>query len=135
MKAKKVNVEALGIGNNGFHCLQAIVEAYTNYKIVAQEEQTKRRNIANWEKTTIAQIKAQRDIMILYLDRSFDERAHNFGQLFEKVDQAINNGDNNQLTLVLNSITELAKSSPFKNLADLTFVENALHDRDHKWEC
>ena len=74
----------LGIGNNGFQCLQAIVEAYNNYKIVAEEEQTKRRSIANWEKTRIAQIKAQRDIMILYLDRSFDERAHNFEQLFEK---------------------------------------------------
>uniref|UniRef100_A0A0C1RL20 Uncharacterized protein n=1 Tax=Tolypothrix bouteillei VB521301 TaxID=1479485 RepID=A0A0C1RL20_9CYAN len=115
-------------------CLRDIIEAYTEYKIVAEQEQTKRRGIKAWEKTTIAQINAQRDALLKYIERSFDERANNFRFLFEKVDLAIANGDNNQLTLALHSITEIAKSSPFKDLADLTSVRAALDDPEHEWE-
>ena len=53
MKAKKVPVEVLGAGVDATQCLPAVVEAYTEYKIVAEEEQTKRRGIEAWEKTTI----------------------------------------------------------------------------------
>ncbi len=42
--------------------------------------------------------------------------------------------DNNaQLGAALHSITELAKSSPFKDLADLASVRAALDDPDHEW--
>lgn len=133
MTAKKVPVEVLGAGVDATQCLRAVVEAYSEYKIVAEEERTKRRGIEAWEKTTIAQIKANRDTLIKYLESSFDERANNFRFLFEKVDQAIATGDNNQLTLALHSITEIAKSSPFKDLADLTSVRAALDDPDHEW--
>ena len=69
-----------------------------------------------------------------YLDKSFDERAHNFRTLFSVVDSAVASGNNQQLALVLNSITELAKSSPFKNLANLNNVRAALDDPNHEWE-
>lgn len=133
MTAKKVPVEVLGVGGDASQCFHAVVEAYKEYKIVAEQEQTKRRCIEAWEKTTIAQIQAQRDVLIDYLNRSFDERADNFRFLFEKVDQAIADGDNNLLTLSLHSITEIAKSSPFKDLADLTSVRAALNNPDHEW--
>ncbi|MBD2778062.1 hypothetical protein [Iningainema tapete] len=133
MTAKKVPVEVLGAGVDATQCLRAVVEAYSEYKIVAEEERTKRRGIEAWEKTTIAQIKANRDALIKYLESSFNERANNFRFLFEKVDLAIATGDNNQLTLALHSITEIAKSSPFKDLADLTSVRAALDDPDHEW--
>ncbi|BBD62268.1 hypothetical protein NIES2109_51070 [Nostoc sp. HK-01] len=133
MTTKKVHVEVLGAGADALQSLNAIVEAYTDYKKVAQEEQTKRRNIEAWEKITIAQIQANRDVLINYLESSFDERANNFRFLFEKVDQAIAEGDNKQLNLFLHSITELAKSSPFKDFADLTSVKVALDDPEHEW--
>ncbi len=133
MTAKRVPVEILGAGADASQCLRAVVEAYTEYKIVAEEERTKRRVIEAWEKTKIAEIKANRDVLIKYLELSFDERANNFRFLFEKVDQAMADGDNNQLTLALHSITEIAKSSPFKDLADLTSVRAALDDPDHEW--
>lgn len=133
MTTKKVHVEVLGAGADALQSLNAIVEAYTDYKKVAQEEQTKRRNIEAWEKITIAQIQANRDVLINYLESSFDERANNFRFLFEKVDQAIAEGDNNQLNLFLHSITELAKSSPLKDFADLTSVRAALDDPEHEW--
>ena len=134
MTAKKVPVEVLGAGADASQCLRAIVEAYTEYKIVAEEERTKRRGIEAWEKTTIAQIQAQREALIKYLELSFDERSQNFRFLFEKVDRAITHGDNSQLNLALHSITEIAKSSPFKDLADLASVKAALDDPDYEWK-
>ena len=68
-----------------------------------------------------------------YLDRSFDERAENFRALFAVVDKAIASGNNDQLALTLNSIIEIAKSSPFKDLANLASVRSALDDPDHEW--
>jgi hypothetical protein len=133
MKAKKVPVEVLGAGADASECLRAVVEAYTEYKTVAEEERTKRRGIEAWEKATIAQIKAQRDFLIDYLNRSFDERSENFAALFGIVDQAMADGNNAQLGAALHSITELAKSSPFKDLADLASVRAALDDPDHEW--
>ena len=141
MTAKKIPVEVFAQGivqgvavlTNPAECFRDIVLAYTEYKIVAEQEQTKRRGIEAWEKATIAQINAQRDVLINYFDRSFDERAENFRFLFEKVDQAIADGNNDQLTLALNSITEIAKSSPFKDLADLTSIRANLDNPDFEW--
>ncbi|BAY76334.1 hypothetical protein NIES25_27830 [Nostoc linckia NIES-25] len=118
---------------NPAESLQQVVSAYTDYLKVAEEEQTKRRNIDAWEKETITRINAQRDLLMAYLDRSFDERANNFRALFAVVDNAIASGNNEQLALTLNSITEIAKSSPFKELANLASVRAALDDPDHEW--
>ncbi|MBE9018231.1 hypothetical protein IQ272_19180 [Chroococcidiopsidales cyanobacterium LEGE 13417] len=68
-----------------------------------------------------------------YLNRSFDERAENFRALFNVVDRAIITGNNEQLEVALHSITEIAKSSPFKELANLASVKAALDDPNHKW--
>ncbi|NJL65382.1 MAG: hypothetical protein HC903_30895 [Methylacidiphilales bacterium] len=60
------------------------------------------------------------------LERSFDKRAITFRALFTIVESAISSGNNDQLAMALNSITELAKSSPFKELAHLNQVRAAL---------
>ena len=133
MAAKKIFVEIFNPGSAA-ECFRDVVEAYTEYKIVAEQEHTKRRGIEAWEKATITDIQAKRDALIEYLECSFDERAKNFKFLFEKVDEAIAIGDNNQLILAMTSITEIAKSSPFKDLANLTSVRAALDDPDHEWE-
>ncbi|MGJ5674193.1 MAG: hypothetical protein ACR9NN_11380 [Nostochopsis sp.] len=100
---------------NPAECVQQMVTAYTDYLKIAEQEQTKRREIEAWEKETITRINAQRELLMAYLDRSFDERAENFRALFAVVDSAIASGNNNQLALALNSIIEIAKSSPFKD--------------------
>lgn len=115
-------------------CLSDIVQAWTEYMKIAEEEATKRREIKAWEKTTLAEIKTKRDFLIGYLEHSFDERAKNFHSLFQVVDQAVSSGNNQQLGLALHAIVELAKSSPFKDLADLSTVKAALDDPDHVWE-
>lgn len=137
MTAKKVPVEVFVQNAAAFtspaECLREIVLAYTEYKTVAEEERTKRRGIEAWEKATIAQIEAQRNFLIDYLNRSFDERSENFAALFGIVDQAMAEGNNAQLGAALHSITKLAKSSPFKDLADLACVRAALDEPDHAW--
>ncbi|BAY63238.1 hypothetical protein NIES22_33240 [Calothrix brevissima NIES-22] len=114
-------------------CVDILSSAYSEYKIIAEEEKTKRREIDAWEKEAITKINAQRDLLIAYLDRSFDERAENFRALFAVVDSAIASGNNEQLALTLNSITEIAKSSPFKDLANIASVRAALDDPNHEW--
>ncbi|MDZ7951559.1 hypothetical protein [Nostoc sp. DedQUE09] len=133
MSAKKVTTVVKEFSNPA-ECLQQMVSAYTQYKIIAEQEQTKRREIDAWEKETITKINAQRDLLMAYLDHSFDERAENFRALFVIVDNAIASGNNEQLALTLNSITEIAKSSPFKDLANLTSVRAALDDPNHEWK-
>jgi ribonucleotide reductase alpha subunit len=134
MSAKKVAtfMQAVELINPA-ECLQQMVSAYTEYKKIAEQERTKRRELEAWEKETIAKINAQRDLLMAYLDRSFDERAENFRALFAVVDRAIAVGNNEQLALALNSITEIAKSNPFKDLANLASVRAALDDPDHEW--
>jgi hypothetical protein len=115
-------------------CLNEIVQAWSEYSKIAEEETTKRREIDAQEKITLAEVQSKRDFLVGYLERSFDERANNFQSLFKAVDQAMLSGDNQKLSLVLHSIVELAQSSPFKDLADLSTVKTALADPDHVWE-
>lgn len=115
-------------------CLNTVASASIEYKQIVEQERAKRREIDSWERETIANINAQRDLLMAYLSRSFDERAENFRALFGVVDQAIAADNNDQLALALHSITELAKSSPFQELANLASVRAALDDPDHEWE-
>jgi ribonucleotide reductase alpha subunit len=133
MPEKKSTTEVVKEFINPAECLQQMVTAYTDYLIIVEQEQTKRREIDAWEKETITKINAQRELLMAYLDRSFDERAENFRSLFAVVDSAIASGNNEQLALALNSITEIAKSSPFKDLANLASVRAALNDPNHEW--
>jgi hypothetical protein len=119
---------------NPGQCLNDLIAEWADYLKIAETEKTKRRAIKAWEKATLARIKAKRDFLMSYLERSFDEREKNFRSLFCIVDQAIASGDNQQLALALHSITELAKSSPFKELANLSKVQAALDDPDHVWK-
>ena len=114
-------------------CLREIASAYSEYRRIAAQEETKRREIEAWEKEAITKINAQRDVLMTYLNRSFDERADNFRALFDVVDRAIAVDNNEQLALALHSITEIAKSSPFKELANLASVRKALDDPNHEW--
>jgi hypothetical protein len=111
----------------------AMTSAYIDYTNISEQEKTKRREIEAWEKENIAKINAQRQILMEYLERSFDERTENFRALFAVVDSAIASNNNEQLSLALNSITEIAKSSPFKELANINSVRAALDDPNHVW--
>ena len=126
--------QSLGIFVLPTQSLSEIVQACSEYLIVAEQEKTKRHAIEAWKKVSLARIKSNSDLLTNYLERSFDERAKNFQSLFEVVDHAIASDNNQQLSLALNAIVDLAKSSPFKDLADLSTVQKNLENPDHVWE-
>lgn len=102
----------------GLLAAQQITAAFVDYGKTVQVETTKRAHIDAWRQTTLAQISSTRRVMELYLERTFDERHDNFMRLFDALDRAQEKGDLKGMQLMLSGILDLAKSSPFKDLAD-----------------
>ena len=104
------------------------------FQITQRGAETKREEIRAMRDTAIAQVSAMRDVVQTYLEKSFDERASLFAEQFKCVDAALRSGDNEMLSVSLNSINTLAASSPFKNLVDLNNVQKALTDSNTEWD-
>lgn len=107
--------------------IKAYAEAATDAVKFCEVQETKREEIRANRDARIKQLEAQRDIILNYLDRSFDERRYLFEKHFKIVDHALMTGNTEELTLSLQTINDLAKSSPFKALADLGNVQNTLN--------
>ena len=97
--------------------LQEIVAAAREWVQVSQTEKTKRAQITAWERTSIKDIRARRDILMTYLERSFDERKENFNRLFDALETALEN-DRQDVSGILQTITTLAGQGPFADLQD-----------------
>jgi hypothetical protein len=110
-----------------------VIDRVGEWVQLVQTETTKRADIAAWEQTTIEDIRAKRDVLITYLDRSFDERAENFRRLFDSLDAAIADRSE-KVAEVLGAITALAMKGPFADLKDVDTAVRALKDPDHEWE-
>ena len=102
-------------------------------KYVAEQE-TKREEIRAERDVAIARIHAMSDNIKFYLEKTFDERSAIFAKQFECVDAALRDGNTEMLALTLNNINSLAASSPFKNLADINQVQQALGDGETEWD-
>lgn len=94
-------------------------------------QETKRKEIDSQRQQALAFIDAQKQILIVYLERTFDERKSIFIQHFKVVDNALATGNIDVLMLGLNNINSLAASSPFKNLQN---VQEALKNKNTIWE-
>jgi hypothetical protein len=108
---------------NPLDALREISSAWNTAKRIAAEEGTKRDQIASSERVDMARLQGQRELLMTYLTRSFDERAANFERLFETLDQT---PDAQRMALVLGAIVDLAKSSPFKALASIDGVRGLM---------
>ncbi|HIK28982.1 MAG: hypothetical protein N3E45_05050 [Oscillatoriaceae bacterium SKW80] len=93
-----------------------------------------RREIEAWEKVTLEEIATKRKILIDFLSKSFDERRQNFQELFARIAQALAEGDNNKLQLLLTAMLDLAKTTPFKDLQNLNQVQANLANPNYTWE-
>lgn len=98
------------------------------------EQETKREEIRAKRDVAIERIHAMSDNIKLYLEKTFDERGAIFARQFECVDAALREGNTELLAMTLNSINSLAASSPFKNLADINQVQQALSDEGTEWD-
>ena len=99
-----------------------------------QRADTSRAEIAAWENVHAGKISAQRDVLLKALDLSFDERRENFGRLFDGLDRAIALGDAALASSFLESITDLARESPFKELSNLEITVAELKRPDQVWD-
>lgn len=126
--AKAVPVINLG------QVVSQVVDAADQWVKVVSEESTRREEIRAWEATERDRIAAQRDVLIRGLELTHDERRENFRRLFETLDAAMSSDDAETAASVLDSITELAKSSPFKDLGNVEFVVNELKQPDRTWK-
>lgn len=93
-----------------------------------EEQKTKRAAIRANAQVAIHQIDSVRMFLQDYLDRTFDERRMLFAKQFEIVDKCLETGNVQALAVSLDSITKLATSSPFKALADIKGVQNAIEN-------
>lgn len=86
-----------------------------------EAQETKRTGIIERANVQIEQIRAQKEFLMSYLEKTFDERHSIFSKEFEVLDKALETGNTAIMAQCLNSITALAQSSPFKALTDADF--------------
>ena len=122
----KLSGKSLSSPSEVISTLNAYSEAATDAVKFCEIQKTKRAEIKANAEVHIAQLRAQRDIIIEYLKRSFDERHYLFEQQFKIVDHALMTGNTKELAISLQSINDLAKSSPFKALTDIGDVQRTL---------
>lgn len=131
---KVVVAEKLGATVAPSDVLQKMVESTRTLITEVQSAETERAAIAAWENAQIERIQAQRAVLLKALELTFDERRENFRRLFDGLDGAISSGDTSQVASFLESITDLAKVSPFKELANLEIVVSELKRPDQVWD-
>ncbi|WP_434348107.1 hypothetical protein ACN6A1_10340 [Myxococcus virescens] len=99
-----------------------------------QKEKTEQVRIQMTAQVDVERIRANRDVLLDYLDRSFDERKENFRQLFARLDTAIASNNTELTGAVLDSVLKLADSSPFKALRDVAATREALSEKGKEWQ-
>lgn len=114
--------------------LCALTEVANETVKYVTEQETQQDKIRAQRDVAIAKINATTACIKEYLDRTFDERSAIFAKQFECIDAALRTGNNEMLAISLNSINSLAASSPFKNLADINQVQQALGDGKTEWD-
>ena len=135
MKAQAVVVsKKIGAVVDPFQLLQTVVEYGDKWVTEVQRGMTERAEIGAWEQVQTEKIRAQRDVLLEALDLTFDERRENFRRLFDGLDAAMEADDAGQASAFLESITELAKESPFKDLANVEIIAADLKRPDKTWD-
>ncbi|WP_104129623.1 hypothetical protein [Cryobacterium sp. N21] len=102
-----------------------VLASANEWVTVVAQEQTRREEIRARETSQLEIIQVQRDFLLTALDKTFDERRENFRRLFDNLDTAlVSNRDDSaaQVADLLGAITDLANTSPFKDLKSPTQV-------------
>ena len=122
--------------SNPEQCMAALNEIYSVADETiryCEEQETKRETIRAERDVAIAKIKEMGELVKVYLEKTYDERLAVFTKQFEAIDVAIETGNVEMLAVTLNSMNELASSSPFKNLADISSVQQGLIEQS-EWD-
>lgn len=113
--------------------LDALNELVGCVTVIAQEK-TKQARLTTYRDTEVSRIKAAESILHKYFDGVFADRRANIDGLFKRLDQALDSGDSQAITQVVNAVVDIAKTSPLADLGDLSQIRAALDDPDQIWE-
>jgi hypothetical protein len=105
-------------GTEALAALHEIVGAAREYGKIREEERTKRAAISAAEQVQVTRIRAAEQVLKLYFERAFAERARTSEEMFVRLDQAMESGDPQMVHAVVRGIVDLAASSPLAGLED-----------------
>ncbi|NLK49188.1 MAG: hypothetical protein GX294_00910 [Candidatus Cloacimonetes bacterium] len=125
--------KAMALGNV-LDSAKIIVSDITNMVNMIQQETTKREAIRANRDVIIEKTRAFREIMLVVMDKTFDERRQQFDGYFASLDKAMDKNDTNMVAGILSNMVDLAKNGPLKDLINLEATQIALKDPDTVWE-
>jgi hypothetical protein len=91
-----------------------------------EREKTERRRIEAETEVRLAEIRERSAVFLEYIDRAFAERSENFRRLFQLADRAMDEHNHEALAVALHGVVELAKTTPFSQLADMERTKKML---------
>ncbi|GAC84578.1 hypothetical protein GP2_024_00050 [Gordonia paraffinivorans NBRC 108238] len=118
----------------GFAALNQLVGAARECITIHALENTKQARIQAYAHTEIARIKAAESVLRDYFAQAFAERRVTTDAMFERLDAAIETGDSQVISDVVRAVVDIAKSSPLKDMGDLSQIRAALDDPDQVWD-
>jgi hypothetical protein len=101
----------------GTSVLTAIVHGYMQYAQTREIETTKRASIASQREIALTRLAAQREQAMVFFDKTFAERRDTIAQLFVRIDQGIESGNLEALSMYLSSIIAILQSDPSHGFA------------------
>lgn len=115
-------ISQLSKGADALQLVNMIINEVGDWVRVIQQEQTKQALIQAEAEVRIAAIRHDSELLIDYLDKSFDERRQLFKGHFKALGVALQSGATDQVAAILGAITTLAVKSPFEDLKDIESV-------------
>lgn len=119
---------------DGLGALREIVETAQECFVIHEVESTKRARLQAYERTEIAKIQAAEAVLKQYFDQVFAERRGLYSEMFERLDEAMEQDKPEVVHSLLRGIVDIAQSSPIADLGDLSQIRAALDDPDQVWE-
>lgn len=115
---KNVMKVAPGLGEASA-ALGNIVDAWKQYKITAEVEQTKRAAIQANRDTSVKMIEENSAILKTYLEGMFRERAGIIGGMFDRLDRAVADGNPQLASDAIAAIVAVSRESPLAGAREL----------------
>ena len=116
--------------NLALDTINNLADKYKSLREIRENNKTERERIKSEEKRVVKQIEATKEVLMAYLNKSFDERAFVFKKNFEAIDTAIKNNNMEALAATIQSVNMLAAQSPFKALVDIAQARKNLINND-----
>jgi len=128
------SVTAVGNRIDPLQLLETVIGYGHEWMVAEQRGRVERKRIDSWRELQLDRIRRQQEMLLKALELTFDERRGNFGRMFDALDAAIAEGDISQAASILESITDLAKTSPFEGLQNLELVIDDLKQPEKVWD-